>query len=100
MLDKKDPLTKKARRYKHMDRKEWAEFMQTLRDGLFNRATYKGEELQDFDMWEIKDIEEWIKKKEKEFTNAKINNLDTELLEAELLHGRKELAARKAKYIF
>jgi hypothetical protein len=43
---------------------------------------------------------EVVKNKEKEFTNAKVYNLDTELLEIELLHSRKELAARKAKYIF
>jgi phage terminase Nu1 subunit (DNA packaging protein) len=100
MFDKKDPLTKKARNYKHMTRKEWQEHIQPYITNLSGCVTYKGRELQDFDGWDTKDIEKWIKDKEQVYTNAKVNNLDTEFLKIELLYGRKELAARKAKYIF
>ena len=92
----KQPMSHKTKTIRKMKGKEWKEYIRQFLPG--QDATYKGKPLQNFDGWEITEVEQWLKGREKRYTDAKIKKEDDTFLHAEIVHGKQELAARRAKY--
>ena len=90
----KQPQMRKIKTLRKMNANQWKEHISTF----FICSEYKGKPLPDFDGCDTSEVAKYLREKEKEYTEAKINKSDTDFIKAEIIHCKQILAGRGAKY--
>ena len=84
----------KIKTLRKMNAKKWKEHI----SNFLISSEYKGKPLPDFDNCDTSEVAKYLREKNKEYTEAKINKSDTDFIKAEIIHCKQILAGRVAKY--
>lgn len=90
----RQPLARSTKAIRKMSGKQFSQHI----NQYFSDSEYKGKALQDFNKWETCKIKKWLKNKEKEYAEAKINNTETDFIKSEIVHCKQIIAERQAKF--